>query len=118
VSWLGSLNRDQSLQEFQNCDAFVLASRHESMGIVFAEAMACGKPVICTKCGGPEFIIDHNTGFLVNPENELELVEAMIKMIDNYRNFSSEAIRNSFENKFSVPKVADQIMEVYKQAIS
>ncbi len=118
VSWLGSLNRDQALKEFQNCDAFVLASRHESMGIVFAEAMACGKPVICTRCGGPEFIFDHDAGFLVNPENEPELVEAMIKMIDNSGNFNPAVIRNSFEKKFSVPKVADQIMEVYKDVLS
>lgn len=118
VRWLGSLDRDQTLKEFQNCNAFVLASRHESMGIVIAEAMACGKPVICTRCGGPEFIFDHDAGFLVNPENEPELVEAMIKMIDNSRDFSPNVIRNSFEKKFSVPKVADQIMEVYKQALS
>jgi len=118
VNWLGSLNKDQALKEFQSCDAFVLASRHESMGIVFAEAMACGKPVICTRCGGPEFIFDHNAGFLVNPENEPELVEAMIKMINNSRDFSPNVIRNSFEKKFSVPKVANQIMEVYKETLS
>jgi len=118
VSWLGCLNRYQALKEFQNCDAFVLASRHESMGIVFAEAMACGKPVICTRCGGPEFFVDHTAGFLVNPENEPELVESMIKMIDNFKDFNPHAIRGSFEEKFSIPKVADQIMEVYIEALS
>ncbi len=118
VSWLGCLNRDQTLKEFQNCDAFVLASRHESMGIVFAEAMACGKPVICTRCGGPEFFVDHTAGYLVNPENEPELVESMIKMIDNFKDYNPKAIRGSFEGKFSIPKVASQIMEVYKDVLS
>ena len=47
------LNREQVRERMQKCDVFVLSSLHETFGVVVGEAMACGKPVISTRCGGP-----------------------------------------------------------------
>jgi glycosyltransferase involved in cell wall biosynthesis len=52
------------IQEF---DLFVIPSFQEGLCIAGLEAMACGCPVISTRCGGPEeFVIDDQTGYLVD----------------------------------------------------
>ena len=113
IHWLGSLDKYRSREEFQRCDAFVLPSRHESMGVVFAEAMACSKPVIATICGGPEEFIDNSTGFLVPHGNTEAVAEAMEKMILDHSNFDSEVIRKKFEARFSSLVVVQQISTLY-----
>ncbi len=117
IEWLGLLDREQSKQAFQSCDAFVLASHHETMGVVYAEAIACGKPTIGTICGGPESIINEQNGFLVEVQNIKQLSQKMIEMIDNYHLFSSEVIRQDFEKRFSKKAVCRQIVDLYASII-
>ncbi len=113
IEWLGLLDREQSKQAFQDCDAFVLTSHHETMGVVFAEAIACGKPVIGTICGGPESIINNENGFLVEVQNIKQLSQKIIEMMNNYSLFSSEIIRQDFEKRFSKKAVCKQIVDLY-----
>jgi glycosyltransferase involved in cell wall biosynthesis len=54
---------------YRGATAMVLTSQQEGLGIAAMEAMACGLPVISTRCGGPEtFIRDCVDGFLVDAE--------------------------------------------------
>jgi glycosyltransferase involved in cell wall biosynthesis len=117
VCWLGALHKNQALAAYQSCDAFVLASRHESMGVVFAEAMACGKPVIGTICGGPEEFIDEKTGYLVPREHTRALAGAIKNMTFNCGKFNPIGIRQHFLDRFSSPVVGRQIRAVYDAAI-
>ena len=116
VEWLGELNKTAVLKEYQQCDAFVLASRHESMGIVFAEAMACGKPVIATKCGGPEEFINEKCGFIIEKENETALKVAMENMINTAHDFDPIAIRDYAVSLFSKKTVCSKVKQLYAQA--
>lgn len=51
---------------YQECAVFALSSDEEGLGVVILEAMACAVPVVATRCGGPEGIIeDGSDGFLV-----------------------------------------------------
>ena len=117
IQWLGMLNRDQVAKEMKNCHAFVLPSRHESMGIVFAEATACGRPVIGTRCGGPEEIIHDNNGLLIRKEDPEALARALQKLMKDYRRYDPEKIREDFMRRFSTRVIADQIMNVYREII-
>jgi glycosyltransferase involved in cell wall biosynthesis len=67
---------------FSGLDIFVLASRHEEgFGLVVAEAMATGRPVIATDSGGArEVLVDKQTGILVEKANPNELAEAILLM--------------------------------------
>ena len=69
---------------FAGADVFVLPSTTdaEGFGMVLAEAMACGTPVIGTNVGGVPFLVeDNNTGTLVEPNSVSELAEAIIKSV-------------------------------------
>lgn len=117
VTWLGNLSRKEVLTEYQKCDAFVLPSHYESFGISFIEALACGKPVIATKCGGPESIVNSNNGLLVEKEDPVGLAKAMQNMIEKYDRYKSSQIRQDFLNRFSSQAVVPQMMEFYSNII-
>lgn len=57
---------EKLLDLYCNASIFVLSSNEEGFGLVIAEAMSCSLPVISTKCGGPEILVDEGqTGYLV-----------------------------------------------------
>ncbi len=117
VRWLGFISRDKAPDEFKNCHVYVMPSRHETFGVVYAEAIASGRPVIATRCGGPESIVNDFNGKLVEVGNISELAEAMQQVAGSYKNYNTQQIRYDFERRFSRQAVVSQLMTVYRQAI-
>jgi glycosyltransferase involved in cell wall biosynthesis len=113
--FLGALDRDQVKEKMQNCDVFVLSSLHETFGVVVAEAMACGKPVISTRCGGPEFVVNDETGVLVDVAKPQALADAMSDFILERVSFNPQAVRNSVVNRFSPEVFVRNVSAVYDQ---
>ncbi len=70
---------DQDLADYYNlCDVFVMPSKGEGFGIVYLEALACGKPVIAGNCDGArEPLLDGRLGLLVDPESPSEVAAAV-----------------------------------------
>ncbi len=101
----------------QWCDVFVLPSMSESFGIVLGEAMACGKPVISTHCGGPDFVVTPETGLLVDVGSAEELAKAMRRFIEGSVEFDSRKIRESVVERFGEQAFIDSILEVYRQVL-
>ena len=113
--FLGGLNREQVRDQMQKCDVFVLSSLHETFGVVVGEAMACGKPVISTRCGGPEFIVTEENGVLVDVANAQALADAMSDFIADRKRFNSQTVRDSVLNRFSPEMFAKNATAVYEQ---
>jgi phosphatidylinositol alpha-1,6-mannosyltransferase len=66
VHFFSGLTYSEIAACYQACEIFALPSRGEGFGLVYLEAMACGKPVIGGAHGGaPEVIDDGRTGYLV-----------------------------------------------------
>jgi glycosyltransferase involved in cell wall biosynthesis len=59
-------------------DVFALSSHTEGFSIACVEAMACGVPVVATRCGGPDEIVEHeSSGLLVPPNDPMALADAI-----------------------------------------
>jgi len=105
---------------YNGSDIFVMASQMESFGLVYAEAMACGLPVIGTSVGGvPEIIINNITGFLVPPDNPVELGKKIEIFItdEKKREKMGKAGMNRIQSRFNVKKTIDRLLGIFQSCI-
>lgn len=101
VRLLGLLSREEVKSHMKACDVFVLNSQFETFGVVVIEAMACGKPVLCSKCGGPEELIKPYNGVLFDKKLPHALADAMQEMVANYEHYAPDVIQKYvFEHFF------------------
>jgi glycosyltransferase involved in cell wall biosynthesis len=113
VEFLGAPTRQRLAALYREADAFVLASRHESFGVVVVEAMASGLPSVVTQCGGPEEIIDEDSGIVVPPESPELLADALLDM--TRMQWDRVRIRQRFEERYSARAVTGRLVPLYKQ---
>ena len=116
--FVGGLPHDQIRDQMRACDALVMPSLYESFCIVLAEAMACGKPVISTRCGGPEYVVESGAGLLVEAGNPAALSGAMRKLLEGKPAFVPERIRESVVRRFSKSVFLERIGGIYEQVRS
>lgn len=85
----------------------------EPFGIVMAEALACGTPVIGTRRGAvPEVVSDGETGFV------RDTVEELIAAMDSVSTLSRKACRDRAEEKYSQDAVVEGYLNVYRDRIA
>ena len=117
VRWLGPVSRDDAPRLFRECHVYVMPSMHETFGVVYAEALACGKPVIATRCGGPESIVKDFNGRLVDIGDVRGLSETMQTMAKHFDQYNSVMIRQDFEERFSRIAVVKQLKMLYSEIL-
>jgi glycosyltransferase involved in cell wall biosynthesis len=118
VKFLGFLDRNQVKDEFINSDAFVLSSVVETFGVVVIESLAIGRPVIATKCGGPEFMVNSNNGILVESNDISKLALAMRKMVDCCSSYNLEAISANCIDNYGSKVIGKRLVEIYSKALN
>ncbi len=103
VEYIPLVSREELIGLYRQATALVLTSEQEGLGIAAMEAMACGLPVISTRCGGPEtFIEDNISGFLVTDDaNMIARTMATVATDSLLRARISEASRKAILNNFS-----------------
>ena len=114
VRFHGLKPKEEVAEFMRECDFFVLPSFYENFGVVYIEAMACGKPVIATNAGGPKEIVNEDIGVLVPPKDVEALIKAIEYMLDNYQNYSTEKIAQYAKKRFSYEAIGKILDEVYK----
>ena len=84
VAFLGDIPRQALAVEYVRAHCFCLPTVQEGFGIVFAEAMAAGLPVVaCRAAAVPELVEDRRTGLLVNRQSPEELAMALETLLQN-----------------------------------
>ncbi|PKN34833.1 MAG: hypothetical protein CVU61_06885 [Deltaproteobacteria bacterium HGW-Deltaproteobacteria-19] len=116
--FLGMLKPDEVRSWMQQCDVFVLPSLVETFGVVIGEAMACGKPVIATRCTGPEFIITEENGLLVEINDSGDLAAAMEKVMTGGVRFDAAAIRRSVTDRFGEEVYLENLSRIYESVLA
>lgn len=118
VEWLGDLSQEGVREVLQKAHALILPSLHENNPLVILEAMATGRPVIATRCNGPEELMSPETGLLVEPGSGPELAGAMQHLIQRYATYSPTLIREQFLASYSRPAVVPRLLKVYREVAS
>jgi glycosyltransferase involved in cell wall biosynthesis len=113
VFFHGSLNTRELIDYFRNAHLFVLFSNFETFSVVTAEALACGVPVIVTRCGGPEEYVDETCGLVIEPRDEDSLVEAMDYILGNLSKYDSKKISQYAHSRFGADTVGRMICRMY-----
>lgn len=119
VKFCGGVYGDEKWRLFRQSDVFVLPTYSENFGIVVAEALACGTPVVATKgtpweelqtyrCGwwteiGTQPLVDALNVFLSLDEQELEVM--------------GENGRRLVEEKYSVKNMAEAMVRLYDKVL-
>ena len=114
VSFTGLLEGQALADELASGDFLVLSSNYENMPVVILEALASGLPVVSTNVGGIKEMIDETKGILVEPRNQEALAEAIIKMIETYKNYDANYLRNSVIEKYGYESVGRFLDKMYK----
>lgn len=111
---LGEVSRARLAVEYTYAHCFCLPSVQEGFGLVFAEAMAAGLPVVaCRAAAVPEIVEEGRTGLLVGQRSPAELARALETLLLNERmreDFGRAAIQRV--EAFDLPRVARRFLEV------
>ncbi len=118
VRMLGT--RDDIYALLEDCDIFVLPSRLEATPYVIIEAMAFSRPVVASNVFGiPELVQEGKTGLLVEPDDPVQLAEALVSIGSDIENIKGmgRAARERFETRFECTRFIEETVSVYLVAL-
>jgi glycosyltransferase involved in cell wall biosynthesis len=117
VHFLGRLNREQVLKQLVAADVYVSSSHYETFGVAVVEALALGKPVVATRCGGPNSIVRNLDGLLVEPYDVDALSDALINIQCRIDSYDPEEIRRACIDRYGEAIVTARLIKSYKNIL-
>jgi len=119
VEFLGYQPRESLIKLYQDAALFVLPSLQEGLGISMLEALACGLPVVSTRCGGPETVIaDGDTGRLVESNSVEAFADAIAQLLSNPAELEAMRVRCArfAVETFSKERIGRNLLSAFRAA--
>ena len=111
VFLIGAINFEDKKLLLNNCDYFTLASEFESFGIVIAEALSCGKPVVISNKTPWKDIQINNCGILADNEKN-SFNDAFSKIINE--KYDSSLIKNYVKKNYDWVVIVGKFINLLK----
>ena len=123
IQWFGPITSEQSLNKkeivklMQKAKAFLMPINwYEPFGLVMAEAMSCGTPIIGFDQGSvAELVINGKTGFVIPSKDGLK---GLAKALSSINTINPHDCRRHIEKNFTVEKMVKGYEEVYQKIIN
>jgi glycosyltransferase involved in cell wall biosynthesis len=91
VSMLGSVDQAKLANLHRLCSIFVLSSAYEGLPLVVLEALACGTPVVTTRCGETPNLLADDSGVVCEERTPTAIAAAMRRVLFNPDDYPAEA---------------------------
>ncbi|HJB45653.1 MAG TPA: glycosyltransferase family 4 protein [Candidatus Mediterraneibacter surreyensis] len=112
ISYISPLKKEKLINRYREADIFVLPSKGETFGLVYAEAMSQGLPVIYSKDEGFDGQFQEGVvGYHVNPKDPKSIANAIIQVCDKYNLLSKNATKLS--DKFDWNNIIQSYLKIY-----
>jgi len=121
IMFRGIVSQDKVASYMAGSVALILPSRYDAFGLVLAEAMATGTPVIASRVGGIPYVVDDGkTGLLFEPGDVVALAEKMMLLMKDkdLRRLMGQHGKQEAMKRFHPDVVARKTMEVYEKVIA
>lgn len=115
IRFTGWLSREGIREILYHSHGVVSSSRVETFGLSLLEALACGRPVVSTRSGGPEGFVTVDNGLLVPVDDVAALALALQQMRQHYYEYNLAAIREMCVREFSEQAFVDKLLNIYQQ---
>ncbi|ERI10297.1 glycosyltransferase [Aneurinibacillus aneurinilyticus] len=121
IEFVGPKCQEELALLFNAATATIVPSYYESFGMVAAEAQACGSPVIASRVGGLQNVVnDGETGLLVEPQNAEDLSLAIEALVTNNllaQRLGKQATRLA-KRDYQWPAISERINGVYEEVLA
>jgi glycosyltransferase involved in cell wall biosynthesis len=122
VTFRGQLSREETLKTMSNARFLIHAGElYEAFCVTIAEAFAHGLPVVCSRLGAMQEVVeDGRTGLHFNPGDARDLADKMRWMWNNRESAArfGQAARTEYERKYTAEKNYPKLMDIYKRALT
>lgn len=121
VTWTGMVAGETKWAAFHGAEALILPSHQENFGIVVAESLACGRPVLISdKVNIWREILRHEAAFVENDDaaGTLRLMERWAALSVDEREAMGRRARECFRAEFHIESAARSVMEVMEEVVA
>jgi len=118
VFFHGRQDNNYVLDYLPNANFVLINSYYETFSVLTIEALSNGKPVLSTKCGGPEELIDDNSGKLFDLGNQELLISSIDWMLNNFNSFDPNKIKNSVIDKYSLETIGNMFNDIFNKTLN